>query len=118
MLTMLSYEWLPYWLNVHTTGDFILVVFAFLLLSFIYVLLGGGLFCPDRVNNRFVRLMIILFWPVYVALVIVTLPLQLALSFSKTKEEQDKELDEWLKSVNENRKKEDERDNEWIDSMR
>lgn len=105
MITMLSYEWLPYWLNVHTTGDFILVVLAFVLISFMYVLLGGGLFCPDSVNNRFVRLMIILFWPVYFALVIVTLPLQLALSFSKTREEQDKELDEWIK-------KEYERDNE------
>jgi glucan phosphoethanolaminetransferase (alkaline phosphatase superfamily) len=44
-----------------------------IMLSFIYIAFGG-FFCPTDIEKRWVAMLIIAFWPIYLALLIISLP--------------------------------------------
>jgi len=98
MFTFLAYGWLPAWMGVETTGDFIGAIFVTVLLLFLYMLIGAGV-CPNSFENHLVRALTILFWPVFLVLCFISMPFIILLEFSRTPEEQDKDYRDWYNSM-------------------
>ena len=78
-------------------GGKILCIF---LLSILYVLFGGAI-CPNSVEVRWLRISIIILWPLYLALTIVSIPFMLIWEFSKPTEQTDKEIKDFIKELSE-----------------
>lgn len=86
---MIDYSIFPYWLGIHDGFDLfaciIGVIITFFLCMVCYIFFGGAI-CPNSINNRIVRMLIILFWPVYICLTICSLPFCMLYEFSKPNE--------------------------------
>jgi len=98
MFTLLSYDWLPAWMGVSDTGDFIGMVFALTLCFILYTMIGVGI-CPNGFRSRIGRFLTILFWPLFIVLCFLSIPFVLLFEFSKTPEEQDRDYWEWYHSM-------------------
>ena len=93
---MIDYSIFPYWLGIHDGFDLFACIIGFIITFFLYILFGGAI-CPNSINNRIVRMLIILFWPLFICLTICSLPFRMLYEFSKPVEETDKELAEFIK---------------------
>lgn len=98
MLTLLSYDWLPVWMGVNDTGDFIGMIFALILCFILYILIGVGI-CPNSFKSHVWRFLTILFWPLFLILCFLSVPFILLFEFSKTQEEQDRDYWNWYHSL-------------------
>ena len=91
----MDYSIFPSWIGISNFGDLIVVIFCYYLLFFVYCIFGYA-FCPD-VNNRFIKVICILFWPIRIILCILLFPIYLVYEFSKPKKEIEKEIIEFIK---------------------
>lgn len=92
---MIDYSIFPSWMGISNFGDLIAAIICCWLLFFVYCIFGYA-FCPD-VNNRFIRVICILFWPIMIILDILLFPIHLVYEFSKPKKEIEKEINEFIK---------------------
>lgn len=93
---MIDYSIFPYWLGINSFGELIWAFICFLLLFFIYILIGYG-FCPNSLKTRLSRLIFILFWPLIIVLRILSFPFYMLYEFTKSPDEIEKELITWIK---------------------
>lgn len=79
---MIDYNIFPYWLGIHDGFDLFASIIGVIITFFLYILFGGAI-CPDSIKNRIVRMLIILFWPVFICLTICSFPFRMLYEFSK-----------------------------------
>ncbi len=71
---------------------------CFICLCF-YILIGGVV-CPNDIKTRFWRVLCIIFWPIWILSIILSIPYVLVCEFSKTPEESEKDMKEFIKELN------------------
>ncbi len=93
------YERLPHWLGINRVMDLILAIVCIVILMILYVLIGGGI-CPKVLENRWLRATVIILWPIYDVGLFLSTPIVLLVDFSKPQDQQDEELEEFMREVN------------------
>ncbi len=93
---MIDYSIFPHWLGINNGFDLFACIIAIIITFFLYILFGGAI-CPNSIKNRIVRMLIILFWPIFICLTVCSFPFYMLYEFSKPSEEIDKELEEFIK---------------------
>ena len=94
---MIDYSIFPYWLGIRNGFDLFACIIGVIITFFLYILFGGAI-CPNSIKNRIVRMLIILFWPLFICLTICSFPFRLLYEFSKPSEEIEKELNEFIRN--------------------
>lgn len=95
----MDYSIFPHWMGINSFGDLIGVYILFMLLSFMYILLGYG-FCPNSLKEQWARALYILFWPLIFVICILLFPVISLYEFSKPADVQEKELKEFINKLN------------------
>ena len=93
---MIDYSIFPYWLGIHNGFDLFGCIIGIIVTFFLYIIFGGAI-CPNSIKNRIVRMIIILFWPIFICLVVCSSPFYMLYEFSRPTEETNKELEEFIK---------------------
>ena len=79
------YDSFPQWMGVHCTFDFIVFIFAVVLVTTFYFILGYGL-CACNYHNPYVRCVIMILWPLYVVIQFLIFPFRVLHYLSTEKE--------------------------------
>ena len=79
----MDYSIFPYWMGISNFGELILAIFCMMLLFFLYCLFGYA-FCPNSLKVQWIRALYILFWPIVILMMILSLPFIMIHEFSKT----------------------------------
>ena len=76
--------------------DWVLAIFCLVIMLFLYFLIDGAI-CPKAIEKHWVRAIITALWPVYLVCLFLSLPFVALYNCSKTPEEQEKDLREFMK---------------------
>lgn len=98
MNILFTYDIFPHWLGINNFGTLIGAIMCFILVLFLYILLGGAI-CPKRIENRFLRIILILLWPICIILAFISLPIIALVDFSKPWKQQEKELNDIINDI-------------------
>lgn len=79
----MDYSIFSYWMGISNFGELILAIFCMMLLFFLYCLFGY-VFCPNSLKVQWIRALYILFWPIVILMMILSLPFIMIYEFSKT----------------------------------
>lgn len=79
----MDYSIFSYWMGISNFGELILAIFCMMLLFFLYCLFGYA-FCPNSLKVQWIRALYILFWPIVILMMILSLPFIMIYEFSKT----------------------------------
>lgn len=79
----MDYSIFPYWMGISNFGELIIATFCMMLLFFLYCLFGYA-FCPNSLKAQWIRTLYIIFWPIVILMMILSLPFIMIYEFSKT----------------------------------
>ena len=94
------YNIFPSWLGINNVIELVLAIVCIVFLIIFYVLIGGGIICPKKLKNKWLRAIVIILWPIYVIGLFLSLPIIILADFSKPQDQQDKEFEEFMKEGN------------------
>lgn len=83
-------------LGINNIFDWVLAIICLVLVLCLYFLIGGAA-CPKAIEKHWVRAIITALWPVYLVCLFLSLPFVALYKCSKTPEEQEKDLREFMK---------------------
>jgi len=94
----MDYSIFPYWMGISNFGELITGIMCCVLLFCIYILFGYWI-CPRSLKSQSIRALYILFWPVVIIIAFLLFPFILLYELSKPSKIQDKEINEWIKTI-------------------
>lgn len=86
----MDYSIFPYWMGISNFGELIIAIFCIICLFLPLYCLFGYLFCPNSLKVQWIRALYILFWPIVILMMILSLPFIMIYEFSKTPETSEK----------------------------
>ena len=92
------YDIFPQWMGIDSFGTLVLATVCFIFFLFLYFAIGGAI-CPDAIKTHFVRGIITLLWPAWIVLLILAIPFGSLYEFSKTPEEREREVNEFIEEM-------------------
>ena len=98
MILLFNYDMFPYWMGITGFGTLIAAIFCFILILTLYILIGG-IICSNDVTNKVLRIIFILFWPLFICLGFLLFPIWLLYEFSKPAKQQEAELNEFIRKI-------------------
>jgi len=95
MNLLFNYNIFPYWLGINNGFVLFASIIGFIVTLFLYIIFGGAI-CPNSIENRILRTLIILFWPLFICLTICFCPFYMLYEFSKPAKQEEAELNEFI----------------------
>lgn len=80
----MDYSIFPYWMSISNFGELIIATFCIICLFLPLYCLFGYTFCPNSLKAQWIRTLYIIFWPIIILLMILSLPFIMIYEFSKT----------------------------------